>query len=128
MRIDRRRRGRRTPSAGDPLARMRMRAGPELAVVDVADTGALVEGCTRLLPGTRIDVHVVTQSGRVLVRSRVVRAEVWSLQADRMRYRAGIAFEHALDTSQVLAQRTVEEDSAPSSIWPLKSLNSSVGG
>lgn len=75
-----------------------MRAGPELSVIDISDTGALVEGDTRLLPGTRIDVHLITRTGRLLVRSRVVRAHVCLLQPNRIGYRAGLAFDQPVDT------------------------------
>jgi hypothetical protein len=78
---------------------MRLRAGRDLAVLDVSDAGALVEGTTRLLPGTRVDVHVVTGAGRVLVRSRVVRAFVQSVDVDGVMYRSGLAFEQRVDTS-----------------------------
>lgn len=78
---------------------MRLRAGRELTVIDLSDSGALVEGSTRLLPGTHVDLHVVTRDGRTLVRSRVVRAYVSHVQADAVRYRGGVAFDRAVDTS-----------------------------
>ena len=46
---------------------MRLRAGRELVVIDLSNGGALVEGATRLLPGTHVDVHVITRDGRTLV-------------------------------------------------------------
>lgn len=93
MRADRRRTPRRVPHASDPLARLRLRTGRELSVVNVAAGGALVEGEGRLLPGTHVDVHVTTPDGRLLVRSRVVRAFVSQLRGDRIVYRGGLAFE-----------------------------------
>ena len=72
--FDRRRAVRRVPQPTETLSRMRLRTGRELAVVDISPSGALVEGATRLLPGTHVDVHVVTRHGRVLVRTRVVRS------------------------------------------------------
>jgi hypothetical protein len=95
---DRRRAVRRTPGPEEPLARVRLRAGRELAVVDVSSAGALVEGDTRLLPGTHVDVHVLTADGRVLVRSRVVRAWVSALASDSVHYRGALAFERPVDT------------------------------
>ena len=71
-----------------------------MRVVDVSDHGALVEGGARLLPGTRVDVHIVTRDGRVLVRSRVVRAFVSHVQRDAVRYRGALAFECRVDTSR----------------------------
>lgn len=64
-----------------------------MTVLDIAEGGALVEGETRLLPGTHIDVHVTTGDGRVLVRSRVVRAWVHRLVADTVSYRGALAFD-----------------------------------
>jgi hypothetical protein len=96
--IERRRHVRRAPGSHEPVCRVRLRTGRELSVVDVSNDGALVEGA-RLLPGTHLDVHVTTHEGRILVRSRVVRAFVVSLQADAVRYRGALAFDRSIDTS-----------------------------
>jgi hypothetical protein len=90
---------RRVPFADEPLSRVRLRTGRELLVVNVSNTGLLVEGTLRLLPGTHVDVHVVTPGGRVLVRSRIVRAYVFELQPDTVRYRGALAFERTIDTT-----------------------------
>ena len=97
--VERRQQSRRIPAADEPLARMRMRTGTELTVLDVSDLGTLVEGDVRLVPGARVDVHVITRAGRVLVRSRVVRAFISKLRADSLRYRAALLFDQAVDTS-----------------------------
>ena len=97
-RVERRRLERRVPDGGEPVSRVRLRTGRELSVVDVSDGGALVEGA-RLLPGTHLDVHVTTSAGRVLVRSRVVRAYVTGLQSNAVRYRGALAFDRVIDTS-----------------------------
>ena len=97
QRAERRRTPRRVPQASEPTARLRLRTGRELTVVDVGATGALVETEGRLLPGTGVDVHVMTTEGRELVRSRVVRAFVWSLWADRIVYRGALAFERHIE-------------------------------
>jgi hypothetical protein len=99
--IERRLAPRRAPAGDEPLARARMRAGRELTVVDLSNSGALVEGTARLLPGTHVDVHLVTKDGRTLVRSRVVRAHVCHVDAVLVRYRGALAFERAIDTSAV---------------------------
>lgn len=97
--VERRRSSRRTPAADEPLARVRLRAGRHLAVIDVSNGGALVEGEARLLPGRHADVHVVTGEGRLLVRSRIVRAFVVHLEAERILYRGALAFDRTLDTA-----------------------------
>jgi hypothetical protein len=71
---------------------VRLRTGRELAVIDVSSLGVLVEGPTRLLPGTHLDVHVTGAYGRIPVRARVVRCSVWSLSADVIQYRGALAF------------------------------------
>lgn len=101
---ERRRLSRWAPDATDALSRVRLRAGRELAVINVSGGGALVEGPTRLLPGTHVDVHVTAALGRVLARARVVRCAVWSLTADVVQYRGALAFETPVE----LAPHAVE--------------------
>jgi hypothetical protein len=95
---DRRGAVRRVPQPDETLARVRLRTGRELTVVNISPSGALVEGTTRLLPGTRAEVHVVTRHGRMLVRTRVVRSLVWRLEPDLVCYRTALAFDTSIDT------------------------------
>lgn len=99
--MDRRRTPRRIPASDEPLSRVRLRGGREMAVLDVSDGGALIEGPTRLHPGTHVDVHVVTTDGRFLVRGRVLRAWVGYLDAAMVRYRVALAFEQKVDTAPI---------------------------
>ena len=96
---DRRHAARRVPGELEPLARFRLRGGREVAVVDLSASGALVEGDVRLLPGTHVDVHVVTVHGRVLVRSRVMRAFVSAVCSERVSYRSALAFDRHIDVA-----------------------------
>lgn len=89
---------RRSPHRLEPLARVRLRTGRDLEVVDVSDTGLLADGRARLLPGTHLDVHVVSATGRQLVRCRVVRSHVSRIEADGVSYRSGLAFHEPVDT------------------------------
>ena len=86
-----------SPGPAHPASRVRLRAGRELQVIDVSAFGALVEGSTRLLPGTHLDVHVTATHGRTLVRAQVERCTVWTLTADEVRYRGALAFGSAVD-------------------------------
>jgi hypothetical protein len=99
--MERRRACRREPAGDEPLSRARLRTGRDLSVVNVSNTGVLVEGAARLLPGTHVDVHVVTRDGRVLVRSRVTRAYVWAVSADAVSYRGALAFDRVVDTTAI---------------------------
>lgn len=95
--MDRRRHARRAPAPDEPLSRVRLRTGRDLAVIDLSDSGLLVEG-SRLIPGTHVDVHVVVADGRILVRSRVTRAYVSSLRGDLVTYRSALVFDRPIDT------------------------------
>jgi len=95
---DRRHQPRRIPVADEPLSQVRLRAGRQLHVVNLSDVGLLAEGEMRLLPGTHVDVHLVTADGRLLVRSRVVRAFVCHVGRDRIAYRGALAFERPVPT------------------------------
>jgi hypothetical protein len=86
------------PGEGEALGQVRVRAGRELQVLDLSSNGALVEGPTRLLPNTHIVIHLVTRGGRVLVRSRIVRAYVSEVRAESLIYRGGLVFDRGIDT------------------------------
>jgi hypothetical protein len=94
---ERRRTNRWTPTTAQALSRVRLRAGRELSVINVSPWGALVEGVTRLLPGTNVEVHVTATQGRVLVRARVTRCAVWMVTADLVVYRGALVFSAAVD-------------------------------
>jgi hypothetical protein len=117
---DRRRAERRQPGEHESLGRVRLRTGRELVVVDLSPTGVLVEGPTRLLPNTHLDVHIVTRTGRVLVRCRVARASVCHVEADAIRYRAALAFDRHVDTAPGygLPSSSADELATPGSGYP----------
>jgi hypothetical protein len=98
---ERRRSPRRRPASDEPLSQIRLRAGRQLEVIDVSDTGLLAQGDMRLLPGTHVDVHLVTAEGRLLIRSRVIRAFVWRVCRDRIEYRGAMAFERPVSTAAI---------------------------
>lgn len=97
--VDRRRAVRRIVTSDEPLSQVRLRAGRQLAVIDISDLGLLVEGEMRLLPGTHVDVHLATCEGRLLIRSRVVRAFVCHVSASTIRFRGALAFDRAVPTT-----------------------------
>jgi hypothetical protein len=103
--VERRRTARRLVAADEPLSQIRLRAGRQLGVIDISDSGLLAEGEMRLLPGTHVDVHLVTDEGRLLIRSRVVRAFVCHVSASTIRYRGALAFDRPVQTT---VETTVE--------------------
>jgi hypothetical protein len=97
--MERRRAIRRAPASDESISRVRFRAGSHATVIDLSNSGALVEGVARLLPGTHVDVHIFTTEGRSLVRSRVVRAYVSQLEAELIRYRGALAFDRTIHSA-----------------------------
>jgi hypothetical protein len=100
-------------------------------VVDLSDGGALVEGIARLLPGTHVDVHVVTRGGRILVRSRIVRAYVCDVSVDALRYRGALAFERVIDTSAaeyVIPALSLAAPGQSGSLYPLSDAANETTG
>lgn len=116
MTVERRRAVRRLPDASDPLSRARLRIGPEVLVTEISDVGASVRTHARLLPGTHVDVHLMTVGGRVLRRARVVRAAVWSVDATCIVFQVALAFDTAVDSStrRVVPTRIADSASPPS--------------
>ena len=110
--VERRRAVRRIPAATDPLSRARLRTGPELVVTEISNFGASVRTSARLLPGTHVDVHLMTVAGRVLQRARVARAAVWTIDATGIAYRVALAFDGAVDASARRVSATRAEEFA----------------
>jgi hypothetical protein len=99
--MERRRASRWVPGSSDPVSRLRLRLGRDLAVVNVSAGGALVQGPARLLPGTHVDVHVTASQGRLLIRARVMRCAVWDVTADTVQYRGALAFTTPVDLQPI---------------------------
>src|ERR1041384_3688172 len=95
--MERRRAARRPVTLNEALSGGRLRTRGQVRIGDAAAPGARLETAERLLPGRNLDVHIMSAQGRVLARSRVVRACVAHLTADSIRYQAALAFERALD-------------------------------
>ena len=112
MTAERRRAVRRHPAASDPLSRARLRTGPEVVVTEISDVGASVRTNARMLPGTHVDVHLMTTGGRVLRRARVVRASVWSIDETGIGFQVALAFDMPVDTAARRVGLTRIEDFA----------------
>ena len=112
MNSERRRAVRRVPSASDPLSRARLRTGLELTVTEISDFGASVRTHARLLPGTPVEVHLMTCGGRVLRRARVARAAVGAIDAAGIAFQVALAFDSPVDASARRVVATHVEDLA----------------
>lgn len=91
---------RRAPRVSSPdhhgIVLARVRAGDDVAIVDVSCGGALVETQCRLLPGAFIDLHLVTATRRTAMRGSVLRCAVCAVRAAGIFYRGAIAFDRTL--------------------------------
>jgi hypothetical protein len=92
-RAERRTVPRRVPNPAEVTARLRLRTGHELLVLDISEHAARVEGDTRLLPGARIEVRMATQRGRMTVRGRIMRSRVCRLSAGAVCYESVLLFD-----------------------------------
>jgi hypothetical protein len=95
-RADRRRARRRRTIVDHGIVSARVRPGREASLLDVSAGGALVETTYRLLPGSSIELHVVTSERRASVRGGVLRSAVVGVRAAGMCYRSAIGFDHLL--------------------------------
>jgi len=79
----------------------RVRPGRDVSLLDLGDDGALVEGTTRLMPGSRVVLQLQTCERSVAVAGQVVRCEVASLDRDRgIRYRGALRFDEPLSCTE----------------------------
>lgn len=96
--VTERRRSDRVESADSTWARVRLRTGHEVALVNVSGVGALVETSARLLPGSAIVLHVVADDRTIAVRATVTRCHVCAIVKDAgVRYRCALAFAEPAD-------------------------------
>jgi hypothetical protein len=104
--MNERRRAIRSPAHQSPWETARVRPGRDVSLVDLGDDGALVEGTTRLMPGTRVVLQLNAGERSLAVAGLVVRCEVASLDRDRgIRYRGALRFEMPLSCAESKTQR-----------------------
>lgn len=93
-----RRRGDRQPAGACAwLSSARLRHGPDLLIVNLAEGGALVEAATRLLPGSSVELYLAAPGWRWFAAARVLRCGVSALVPEQgVRYRAALQFQRPL--------------------------------
>ncbi len=80
------------------LTSARLRTGSEVAVIDLASGGALIEASARLLPGATVELHLGAPGWRWFATARVLRCRVSALVAEQgVRYRAALRFDRCLE-------------------------------
>ncbi len=97
----------------DAVARVTLRPGCVVAVIDWSTGGALVQCATPLRPGARVHLRVVLPHRTVCVAAQVLRCTVWSLEPPgSVTYRGAVRFEESCDLA---AETLVEDDAAAGS-------------
>jgi hypothetical protein len=94
---DRRHKSRRTGVDEHGIVQASIGPAHDASVIDVSAEGTLIEATHRLLPGTCVELHLVSATeGTEIIRGRVLRCCVTQLTANGIRYRGAIAFEREL--------------------------------
>ena len=89
--------------------RATLRPGCVVVLVDVSESGALVEAPRPLRPGARVHLQVATTTRRIATAASVLRCMVWSLDAeDGAVYRGALCFDHRVDWGWAEATRRVQ--------------------
>ena len=86
-------------SAVPTITSMRLSPGDTVELLDISRSGALVEGCTRFVPGTRITVLFEGGFSPARIKGKVIRCHVSSINNGTLRYQSGIQFENRLDSN-----------------------------
>jgi hypothetical protein len=80
------------------ITRATLRPGCTVRIVDVSAGGALLQSGRPLRPGARVHVQIVTTVGAFSLVARVLRCEVWTLDALLgVTYRGALQFEQRCD-------------------------------
>ncbi len=90
---ERRRHPRLTPFDWHGGIRGRIRPGHEVLVIDLSESGALLESSRRLTPGATAELQLDAPEGRHTTRGVVVRSYVCALLADQVLFRTALTFE-----------------------------------
>ncbi len=77
--------------------RARIRPGRDVMLLDLSTGGARLEAAVRLLPGSRVELQLLTAEVPRVVACRVLRCWVSALSGeDRIRYTAAVGFDTRL--------------------------------
>jgi hypothetical protein len=81
----------------------RLKHGPVLTLVDLSEGGALIETAARLNPGAHVILEFMAPGAKrtTMVPSRVMRAQVTSMERGILRYRGGFAFRQLLQLADL---------------------------
>jgi hypothetical protein len=73
-------------------------------LVNVSESGVLIETNCQLFPGRTTDVFVKLRGERLALRATVVRCSIHALTSDGLIYRSALQFERVIDLAERLAR------------------------
>jgi hypothetical protein len=84
----------RLPASSIPsLKGVKLVAGSEVKLLNISRGGALIESESRLTPGANLCLRLVTAESVYLLKGRVLRSKVTSLDGTALRYHSALTFE-----------------------------------
>jgi PilZ domain len=95
---DNRRIDQRLPAAAVPtITALKLSPGDYVDLVNISQSGVLVEGKTRFVPGTRVTVSFEGGFTPTQIRAKVVRCQVAAIAGGALRYQSGIVFDQRIE-------------------------------
>jgi hypothetical protein len=83
------------------LASVRLPWGIEVNLLNLSNTGMLVETSTKLTPGNTISIELCGTDSSVVVPARFLRSEIVGVDGRGVRYRTAVVFEKEIDVNQL---------------------------
>jgi hypothetical protein len=102
--VERRRAARLSNSEVGEHVQVSLPRAAKTGLVNVSDSGVLIETNCQLFPGRTTDVFVKLRGERLALRASVVRSSLHSLTAEGLVYRSALHFERIIGLSERLAR------------------------
>jgi hypothetical protein len=103
---DRRRAQRRRGTDVPSLWTIRLPWGDAVRIVDISNSGVLLESGSKVSPGTTIDLQLLGEGTNIFVPARAIRTDVADVDGLGVRYRLAAAFSRDVDLPGGAATRT----------------------
>ena len=115
-RRDRRRAQRRNGTDVPSLWTVRLPWGDAVRIVDISNSGVLLESGSKVAPGTTIDLQLVGEGTNIFVPAKTIRTDVADVDGLGVRYRLAAAFSHDVNLPAGAATRTGVADRSPGAL------------
>jgi hypothetical protein len=100
------------------LSDARLAWGTEIALVNISNSGVLLESGSKLAPGSTTELHLIGPVANVVVPVRFIRSEIAKVDPIGVRYRAAAEFDREIDLAR-LARASGKTSSASHALGEL---------